>query len=159
MEMAQTERAEFGPSPSLCSGVCCWHQTSGRYGELSLVSPRTLTWASDSVFVCVKAVHVSWATGYSEHWGVSAIVSGTTFHVEASGRLDYFRRVVWRHFMVLLCFFAFCCFLGFFLRLNPTHHSLNCLGDDCDAFFLWNYSRVCALKNFTWPSISIRVRR
>ncbi len=31
----------------------------------------------------------------------------TTWHVEASGHLDYFGRAVWKHFMVLFIFLHF----------------------------------------------------
>ncbi len=34
---------------------------------------------------------------------VSLMFFKTTWHVEASGHLDYFGQAVWVHFMVLLC--------------------------------------------------------
>ncbi len=74
----------------------------------------------------------------------------TTWHVEASGHLDYFGWAVWRNFMVLLCFV--------YVWILANIHS-DCSRDDCKAFSCATSAVLCGLKNFTWPSIGMRVSR
>ncbi len=72
----------------------------------------------------------------------------TTWHVEASGHLDFFRRAVWRH-LIILSYLFFVWVLVIILY--------NCLLDHSNAFFLEHSSRICVLLNITRPSISMRL--
>ncbi len=57
-----------------------------------------------------------------------------TWHVKASGPLCYLRQAVWRHFYGFI--------VNFFYVWNLATFCFNCLGDNCSAFFLWNFSSV-----------------
>ncbi len=77
--------------------------------------------------------------------------SKTTWHIEASGHLDYFGRAVWRHCMVLLCIF--------FTSESWSPSTTIVLEITATPFFLSKSSNDLWKKSFTWPSMSTRLSK
>ncbi len=119
-------------------------------GMLSLVPPTAAAWASVSAYMYINMASFLAATGYREQWSQKHGISNIFQNILACQGFRTLQSSKMEAFYGLIKFF--------FLHLNSSYHLLQLFGRWLQSLFPVKLQQ-CGLKNFNWPSISMRVSR